>query len=203
MSKKFTFLDNYLVIDYYENFLDENIANNLLDQLKNLEWPNKIKRHSKSYGNKGLIYNVDLPDYSNDRKRIKIARPVIPWEDFPTSNNSKNFNSLIYIKNKIEKLYNDNINSCVIQYYDNGKIHILPHRDREMLLDTSIYGLSLGATRKLTMLRYNQEPFYLPLEHNSLYILRPPTNTYWKHCIPKEPKIIESRFSLTFRNYRD
>ena len=68
-------------------------------------------------------------------------------------------------------------------------------------MGTSIYGLSLGATRKLTMLRYNQEPFYLPLEHNSLYILRPPTNTYWKHCIPKQVKIKESRFSLTFRNY--
>lgn len=194
MSKKFTFLDNYLIIDYYENFLDDDIANQLLGTLKKMEWPNKFKRHSKSYGNKGLVYNVDLPDYSNNRKRIKIARPVISWQDFLT-------NDLIDIKEKIKKLYNDDINSCVIQYYINGKIGISPHSDREMLMGTSIYGLSLGATRKLTMLRYNQEPFYLPLEHNSLYILRPPTNTYWKHCIPKQVKIKESRFSLTFRNY--
>lgn len=193
MSKKFTFLDNYLIIDYYENFLEQNVADNLLIILKNMDWPSTIKRHSKSYGNKGLVYNVDLPDYSNDRKRMKVARPVIPWQDFPT-------NHLIDIKEKINKIYNDDINSCVIQYYDNGRIYIAPHRDRECT-HTSIYGLSLGATRKLTMLKYNQEPFYLPLEHNSLYILRPPTNTYWKHCIPKQVKITESRFSLTFRNY--
>lgn len=196
MSKKFTFLDNYLIIDYYEKFLDDDVANELLNTLKKMDWPNKIKRHSKSYGNKGLVYNVDLPDYSNNKTRMKVARPVISWQDFPT-------NHLIDIKEKIKKLYNDDINSCVIQYYDNGKIYIKPHRDQEIKSNCSIYGLSLGATRKLTMLRYNQEPFYLPLEHNSLYILRSPTNTYWKHCIPKQVKIKDSRFSLTFRNYTD
>lgn len=38
MTKKFTFIDNYLIIDYYEKFLDDEVANQLLNTLKKNEF---------------------------------------------------------------------------------------------------------------------------------------------------------------------
>ena len=99
----------------------------------------------------------------------------------------------------VEEITNEKYNICVIQRYPSGKVGIKKHRDKEMKLGTTISGLSLGATRKLK-LEYYDKNIEKDLLSGSLYVLNPPTNSYYTHCIEKD-STTEPRISLTFRNY--
>jgi alkylated DNA repair dioxygenase AlkB len=104
----------------------------------------------------------------------------------------------------VEKMVDEKFNVCVVQRYPNGSYGINPHKDKEMIIGTTICGISFGAKRKLRL----HSPKYmkldnieLDLEHGSLYVLKSPTNTYWSHEIVKDKNINKPRISLTFRNY--
>lgn len=146
-------------------------------------FPQHLHRRTKlTYGDDGLVYTINF--------RGNIARyNVLPWTK-----------TLLQAREHVRRLCPGDYNTCVVQMYPSGKIGINPHRDKEMVQGTTIAGLSLGATRTFLLTR-KDELHIIPLPHNSLYILHPPTNDHYLHSIPVEDEE-HPRISLTFRTYR-
>ena len=133
--------------------------------------------------------------------------------DIKSWNNSSKQECVVIknIKYFIEKYTGKKFNFVVINRYNDGSEKIGAHRDREMDLedDPTIVGVSLGAIRSVVFAPY----YFIPQEtnkrivwelgHGSMFIIKPPTNTFWTHEIPKRMKIKSVRISLTFRCISD
>ena len=188
--------NKYLNIDFYEKFLTQELADQMYKIIEDKTlWRLDLsynKRATQIYADPGLIYEVKFGGYGN--RPIEIHKySTLPWDCLPI---------LIELREKISELTGEKYNFCVIQRYPNGKVGINPHRDKEMIKGTQICGLSLGCSRQLTMSPpkfIQSEPINLNLNSGSLYILKPPTNDYWTHCIEKDCSKT-ARISLTFRN---
>ncbi|MFT4986955.1 MAG: alkylated DNA repair dioxygenase AlkB [Flavobacteriales bacterium] len=77
------------------------------------------------------------------------------------------------------------------------------HRDneKELGLRPTIASVSFGATRIFKLRnRITKEIISIPLENNSLLIMKGNTQTYWEHCLPMTTKKVGGRINLTFRN---
>ena len=184
--------DNLLNVDFYPSFLTKEYAESLFNHLESVvPWSKEItpgRRVNQNYGDSGLRYTLNFGGYG-DKPLKTIEREVLPWNNLP---------ALIPLKERLSAVSHSDYNYCVIQRYPNGNVGINPHRDREMRPDTDIAGISLGATRTLTMSRYSKE-IKIVLPPGSLYVLKSPTNTYWNHSIDIDPHITNARISLTFR----
>ena len=185
-TDKTTLNDTNLEIDFYENFITKEEAESLLIELASIINPVGNKRVCKLFGNEDVVYELTYFGKTS-------IKPVNPW-----------FKSIKDIRDRITKETGQEYTVCAIQMYPNGKVGINPHRDKEMIKGTMICGLSIGGTRTLSMTKGYKtitKEHNLKLNSGSLYILKPPTNSYWAHCI--KPKLTSSkvRYSLTFRNY--
>ena len=187
---------NKLNIDYYDQYLSQDESQKIYDILeKDIIWDvpfSNNKRLTQIYADPGLIYEVKLGGYGN-RPLETYRYSTLPWGYLPI---------LMEVREKLSQLTGEKYNFCVIQRYPNGKVGISPHRDREMIKGTHICGLSVGCTRKLKMSPpkfIKDQSIELELKSGSLYILRPPTNDYWTHCVEKDSSKAP-RISLTFRN---
>ena len=97
---------------------------------------------------------------------------------------------------------------CVVQVFKDAKGHktgMAAHTDDEQSDISPIVGLSLfeepAATRPLDLvsgerLKAHRVAHRLDLAHGSLYALLPPTNSWWKHALPKR---VATRVSITYR----
>lgn len=118
-------------------------------------------------------------------------RKVWEWDAVP---------GLFRLKEYAERVLNQTFTICLIQYYKNGKICIPPHRDNVLKKKIFIAGLSLGQSRVLRLKAFDgNRDFETTLTDGSLYVLEPPTNDRWTHCIPADGTT-DPRISITFRN---
>ena len=170
-----------LNLDLYKHFLDEKEAEKYFNVFRNLDWKPIKRRQNKTYGNKGLSYDIKFRNGTVNRKAIE-------WTP-----------ELLTLKKLIEEQVKETFTICVVQYYPCGKVGINPHKDKEMKKGTIICGLSLGQERKLKMEK-SSEKYEFDLPSGSLYVMKPPTNDNWTHSIEKDDSV-NSRVSLTFRNY--
>lgn len=178
-----SFCSNFLPLDYADQLYAY-----LLTYAKWGKDPNTLKnrRTNVSYGDPRLKYELKFHGKN-------ITRSVLPWSDLP---------GLLELKTKIEESSGQKYNYVVIQLYPNPKVGIKPHRDKEMVPGTTIAGISLGATRLLTISHsYMKQVFQFQLTHGSVYLLNPPTNDFNTHCIPPGTELNTDgiRISLTFR----
>lgn len=108
------------------------------------------------------------------------------------------------------------INSCLIQHYENGRSYIRDHRDTDKSFgkEPVILGLSLGAKRTLefksvmysgsnrNLSKRNKTKSHLnfsfSLEEGSIFIMAGSSQKFWTHGSPKE-ETDKERYSLTFR----
>ena len=111
---------------------------------------------------------------------------------------------VLEIKNKIEQELNTSFNGCLLNLYATGDIAMAWHSDNEPELDAEgiIASLSFGATRTF-QLKHKQsgEKIELKLENGSLLVLDMQSQQHWMHQLKKEPKILEPRINLTFRQF--
>jgi alkylated DNA repair dioxygenase AlkB len=113
--------------------------------------------------------------------------------------------ALTRLRQRLEDSLNLSFNSVLINYYRNGQDSVAWHSDSEPALgpDPSIASLSLGATRRFDMKRYdrNNQPgkLSLALADGSLLLMGSGVQQHWLHQIPKEPAITAPRINLTFR----
>ncbi len=187
---KFTVPD--ATIEYYPNFFGEVRANELFEKLQHeIPWQQDNitifgKTHPQPrltalFGNEGKPYS-----YSN------IIMQPNPWNAL-----------LMFIKNEIEELCNENFTTVLLNYYRDGKDSNGWHADNERELGRNpiIASVSFGAER-FFHLQHNsikEQKLKINLEHGSLLIMKGETQHFWKHQIPKTAKPIGSRINATFR----
>lgn len=106
------------------------------------------------------------------------------------------------MKYNVEDYLGIKFNFALVNYYPDGKSGIGKHSDSEHCMNFTkpIACLNFGATRKLIFREKNGKGYFeMKPEHESLYVMNPPTNDKWTHEIPMEKKIKEPRISITFR----
>ncbi len=177
-------------IDFYPALLNRITAKGLYNHiLDHFELPAMLRRrHNKTYGDDGMVYRIKFGGYGTRPERI-VHREALKWDTIPM---------LPYLRKLVEHVTGATFTYCVIQYYPMGRVGIKRHRDKEMLPGTMIAGVSLGQVRTLQMESIH-DSLSMYLYSGSLYVLKPPTNDYWMHCIP-EDDTTSPRLSLTFRN---
>jgi alkylated DNA repair dioxygenase AlkB len=111
---------------------------------------------------------------------------------------------LTEIKTRVEKASGIKFNSCLLNYYRDGKDGMGWHQDneKELGLNPTIASVTFGETRPFQIKHIKdkeQKKIDIPLTNGSLLIMEEETQHYWKHQIPKTTKPIEARLNLTFR----
>lgn len=171
-------------VQLLEGFLEERSASKLvklLDELFRSRKTDHLKRRSSiTFGDESVEYTIHF-------RNGVVHRKTEGWPEW-----------LVPIRELMREWCPD-VNVCVVQRYPSGDTGIKPHRDKEMTKGTIICGLSVGHQRSLRM-QFGDKQFDYVLTHGSLYLLHPPTNDIWSHCIPTDDSD-GVRYSLTFRDY--
>ena len=191
-KEKITFSVPDATIEYYPNFFDSQRANELFEKLKSeIPWQQDNitvfgKTHPQPrltalFGNEGKPYS-----YSN------IVMQPNAWNPL-----------LMFIKNEIEEICEENFTTVLLNYYRDGKDSNGWHADNERELGRNpvIASVSFGAERYFH-LQHNtikEQKLKINLEHVSLLIMKGTTQHFWKHQIPKTAKAIGPRINGTFR----
>ena len=179
------------VVQYFGKVISTENANQFMEALiNNIEWKNDevviygkrivTKRKMAWYGDKAFEYK-----YSN------ISRTALVWTE-----------ELLALKGIVERISNENYNSCLLNLYHDGNEGMGWHSDDEKDLkkDGAIASLSLGADRKFGFKhKQDKQSLYLTLEHGSLLLMKEQVQSHWLHSLPKTSKVLKPRINLTFR----
>jgi alkylated DNA repair dioxygenase AlkB len=94
-------------------------------------------------------------------------------------------------------------NAVLCNLYRNGNDSVGLHADSEPEMGPVIASVSLGAERLFRVKAQNGTVVFAEkLPAGSLLIMAGPTQTNFKHEVPKEPVVTEPRINLTFRHIR-
>jgi alkylated DNA repair dioxygenase AlkB len=160
-------------------YLSPIAATKLYTELRDrIEWDLRMSaRHTACYG---LSYDYSGVSYEN--------KPMHPL--------------LVPLCTKLEETLGFEPNSCLINYYLDGRSKMGFHSDEidNLEKDTQIIIISLGTERKLSFRStadYEQRRQYI-LPHGSLLYMSQRTQEFWSHAI-KRANVLDGRISLTFR----
>ena len=106
------------------------------------------------------------------------------------------------LNEKIHKETGIRFNSALVNFYRDGSDSMGLHADNEPELgrNPTIASMNFGASRKMVFRRNGtKEKMQLELNHGELLIMSGALQHNWKHEIPKQRKITESRLNITFR----
>ena len=105
------------------------------------------------------------------------------------------------IQSMVESKLGVQFNHVMLNKYDSGDVYIGLHADG--VENRVIATVSLGAERNFIMrhrtLKGGNGVQKWKLGNGSVFVMQGDTQLFWKHEIPKEPKIKQGRISLTFR----
>ena len=148
----------------------------------------------KVYG-KSVLQSREIAAYTKDPNLVVkySGTNVILHTSYPAAISS--------IQTLVEAKLEVQFNHVMLNKYDSGDVYIGLHADN--LENRVIATVSVGAERTFVMkhrTRKGEEGFgRQKLGDGSLYVMQGDTQRFWKHEIPKEPKIKDGRISLTFR----
>ncbi|GAA6001998.1 alpha-ketoglutarate-dependent dioxygenase AlkB family protein [Rhodotorula paludigena] len=193
---------------YVPDLVDEHTAQSWHDELLGLEeW---YRPTLKVYG-RDVTQSRKIAAFATDRDlEVKYSgHPVHMHYEYPPL--------LRTIQDLVEMKLGVTFNHCMLNLYEDGNVYIGHHRDNRE--NRVIASLSLGAPRTLVLTHDKppapasssasaesssaDAPLYshrLSLASGSLFTMGLSMQQRWKHGIPKEPKVKQSRISLTFRN---
>ena len=109
---------------------------------------------------------------------------------------------LLDIKKTVEGYTGKLYNACLLNLYHDGNEGMGWHADneKEIMADSSIASVSIGATRNfLFKHKQNGVKYSILLESGSLLEMKGPIQRHWLHSLPKSSKVKEARINLTFR----
>lgn len=161
--------------DYF-NHLNTNCSW-LAEEVKVFGKWHKLRRQVAWYGTADYRYSG----------QIKTAQPWLPV--------------LLEIKTQVEELTKDSYQGVLLNYYPDGLAGMGWHADdeRDLVPDAAIASVSFGATRRFDLRHQDGEKLSIDLEDGSVLIMAGALQQYWKHQVPVQRKIKESRINLTFR----
>ena len=178
-------------IEYHPSLFNSEKSNELFELLKNeIPW-----QHDEItvYGKKHLQPRLTSL-FGNDGKPYGYSNIIMQpnrWNPL-----------LMFIKNEVEAVCNENFTTVLLNYYRDGKDSNGWHADNEKELGRNpiIASVSFGAER-VFQLKHNvtNQRQNINLENGSLLVMKGTTQHFWKHQIPKSSKEIGARINLTFR----
>lgn len=179
---------------YIPNFFDKAYTNEILAWIQKLYFIKGIRKNGINIDREQIWYENNNNYFCKVWKTRHERWEATPYDDFLT-----NIQDLISARTNIE------INSCLINKYNNGNDIISPHKDNMVSFgktpDIIIY--SLGCSRQLKVNHdLTKEELIFNLEPNSIFIMRGGSQKYYTHEITKSDTK-ETRYSLTFRKYID
>lgn len=106
-------------------------------------------------------------------------------------------------KKRVETECGVPFDSCLANYYRNGRDGVGWHADDEACLGKSplIASLSLGAARSFRLRRKDDHKATASIEltGGSLLVMENGCQEEWEHCVPKRERLEAPRINLTFR----
>ena len=107
------------------------------------------------------------------------------------------------IKDACEAFTGLRFNTALVNQYRNGNDYMGWHRDNEKNLgiEPAVLSISLGATRKFQLRRYDSKKELISLElgHGDMLLMTGPVQKFWEHRLPKAGGIEQPRINVTFR----
>ncbi len=184
------------ILDYDPNFLPLHEADQWFEFLmKNVSW--KQNYYSDFRTGEKLPIPRMTAWYADDTSMAYtysgITEQVQPW-----------IPELLSLKEKIEKTTGAEYNSVLLNLYRTGKDSVGMHADDEVELgnNPNIASISLGEVREFKLTHNESGASYcFDLEPGSLLVMSGTTQHYWKHGVPKQPKLTNPRINLTFRKF--
>ena len=180
-------------IYYGSIYNDEHISALFIELSNKINWVNETvimfgkeittKRKVAFYADKGIQYT-----YSQKTKQGLDWIPI-----------------LNELKLDVEKHTFQKYNACLLNYYHDGMEGMGWHADneKEILPNSSIASLSLGADRKFSFKhKISKETVSIILENGSLLEMKGTLQNHWLHALPKTTKVLTPRINLTFRQMR-
>ncbi len=180
-------------IYYGSIYNDEHISALFIELSNKINWVNETvimfgkeittKRKVAFYADKGIQYT-----YSQKTKQGLDWIPI-----------------LNELKLDVEKHTFQKYNACLLNYYHDGMEGMGWHADneKEILPNSSIASLSLGADRKFSFKhKISKETVSILLENGSLLEMKGTLQSHWLHALPKTTKVLTPRINLTFRQMR-
>lgn len=108
------------------------------------------------------------------------------------------------LMNKLNTLFNVNTNTCLINYYENGKENISHHSDGrgyKMYSNNTVITVLLGTSRVFEVKnKRNGDVTRITLNHGDIVIMDSDFQDHNTHAILKDSSIKDWRLSLTFRH---
>jgi len=141
------------------------------------------------------FYSDIVPGYPYSGQFMP-ARPLNDCPFFPTLLKAINQSIGIQANAILVNRYNDGKTGYLLQHSDD-KIHLDPN-------NSMVASLAYGAARifRITDKKSNQKVFDYIHQPRSLLVMDGDFQDEFKHGIPKQSKVTESRISLTFRTHR-
>lgn len=204
-SKCITSLVDNINVHYYSDFLEKHKA----DKYFNI-FEDKLV-YNNAEDSKVVVFGKE---HEIPRKQLAYGLPGTYYKFAGNTVFAKSWNEpdiickiIKNILHKVEIYSNKKFNFVLINRYEDGNQYIGHHRDDEKELgnDPTIVGVSFGAVRDVTFKTYKfipnkmAESINLELGHGSIFVMKPPTNEFWTHSIPKRAGVKKVRISLTFR----
>jgi alpha-ketoglutarate-dependent dioxygenase alkB family protein 2 len=196
MATKYDTVNAIECVEYYSNFLPDEISKNILNNImKEADFLSDEKSAIVIYGKKTIIPRKQC-GYGDEGTSYKFTGVSIEgktWNDAPILNN---------IKEYIHKELNVPVIFVLVNLYRDGNDYIGYHSYDEKDLDNRypIVSLSFGAERTFLLKhKITGKTHEKLLNNNSCIIMKPPCQSLYKHSVPKRTKIKTSRINLTFR----
>jgi alkylated DNA repair dioxygenase AlkB len=148
---------------------------------------------------KKCTQNRNVGFFSNESEGYKYSGVLMKSQPFDNPNT-------LFLQKLIEKVNEEldfETNGILVNEYVDGSKYIGSHSDSEINLDSSyVAAISYGVTRKFRV-RLIGGKGYQDFDHEpcSLLVMAGNFQSEYKHEIPKQLKIKDSRFSLTFRKH--
>jgi alkylated DNA repair dioxygenase AlkB len=188
---RFSLADGGAVV-LHEGWLEPGPASELFAHLRDeIGWrQERIRIHGREYLQPRLVAWFGDPEASYTYSGLKLEPE--PWPA-----------RLASLKAGVERESGAPFNSVLCNLYRDGGDSMGMHADdeRELGPNPVIASVSLGATRRFVMrhAKSAKERLDLDLPGGSLLVMEGTTQHFWRHGVPKQRTITESRINLTFR----
>lgn len=180
---------------YYYQFIDPELAQPLYQEVNSLCVHRQGFSHGKAYtvGRKSCLFIDDMKPKSSSRGGYNRHKP----HDFSQSP------TLTKIRQQVEEWSKIKLPYALVHIYRTGKDVIPWHRDLEALdPDTSIFSISLGATRKFRFREIDKTSGWVAeyyLQSGDMIWMLPGCQSKVMHTVPVEKRVLDWRINITFR----
>lgn len=177
---------------FYDKFNNMELLENCINEIQD-----KLTEYPKSVlYNRIITFNRCIGFFSDVSLGYKYSNQI--QKSLPLTDNLKKL--LLFINEK----YETEFNAILINKYNDGNDYISKHSDNENYLDKmGILAISYGATRifRIRKKKDNKIIKDINIQSGDIIIMKGDFQKVFTHEIPIQKKIIDCRYSFTFRKH--